>query len=202
MTKEEIGRIIDSMSAPVDPCSVGLETNRLVLRPLVWEDLQDFHEICSQQEVAQMAGWKHSETPEMSEVRLKKEIEDRETLAVVLKESGKVIGTISLQKRPWHEYPIDRALKGRELGFDLHKDYWGRGLMPEAVQALMSHCFEAWGYDYITAGHFRDNDQSKRAIHKCGLGFLFEDDRTLPTGNTYHICTYIKYNPRKEINHV
>jgi ribosomal-protein-alanine N-acetyltransferase len=202
MTKEEISKINCIVSAPVDPNSIWRETHRLILRPLSLEDLQDIHEISSQEEVAQMSGWQCCETPEMSEKRLKHDIEDRETVAVVLKENCKVIGTISLQKRPWHLYPIDRSLKGREFGFDLNKDYWGRGLMPEAVQELMDYCFETWGYDFLIAGHFQDNIQSKRAIEKCGFQFLFEDDRELPSGKVYHIYTYIKYNPRKEIKHV
>lgn len=202
MTKEAIRQIVNTMSAPVDPERVHLETPRLILRPLTFGDLADIHAICSQPEVAQTAGWQCSEDLEASRNRLREYIENGETVAVVLKENQRVIGTISLQKRPWHLYPLDRSLKGRELGFDLNKDYWGRALMPEAVRCLCDFCFESFDYDFLTAGYFQGNDKSRKAIEKCGFSFLFEDDRSLPRGDTVHILTLIRYNPRKEITNV
>ena len=198
MTKEEIGKIIGAMSAPVNVDKIRLETQRLILRPLTWEDFTDIHEICCQEEVAESAGWKASKSEEDSRNRLKAYIEDGETVAIVLKETGKVLGTISLQKRPWHIYPIDRTLRGRELGFDLHSTYWGMGLMPEAVKVLSSYCFDVLGYDFISAGYFRGNEKSRRAIEKCGFSFLFEDDREFPGEAPIHILTHILYNPHKE----
>lgn len=199
---ENAGKIVRQMSAPVDPEQIRIETERLLLRPILETDLMDIHEIAGQKEVAEKAGFAWCENLEMSQKRLQEYIVDRETVAVVLKESQKVIGTISLQKRPWHLYPIDRSLKGRELGFDLNKNYWGFGLMPEAVKALTNHCFAELGYDFVTAGYFRGNTQSQRAIEKSGFRFLFEDDREIPSGKTVHICTYIQYDPRKEIKNV
>lgn len=199
---ENAGKIIRKMSAEVNPEQIHVETERLLLRPILKTDLMDIHEIAGQKEVAEKAGFQWCENLEMSEKRLNEYIEDQETVAVVLKENKKVIGTVSLQKRPWHRYPIDRNYKGRELGFDLNKDYWGRGLMPEAVKALITYCFETLGYDFVTAGHFEKNAQSQRAIQKSGFCFLFEDDRAMPSGETVHICTYIQYHPRKEIANV
>lgn len=199
---ENAGKIVRRMSAPVEPEKIRVETERILLRPVLKTDLMDIHDIAGQREVAEKSGFQWCETLEMSEKLLNEYIEDRETVAVVLKETEKVIGTISLQKRPWHLYPIDHNLKGRELGFDLRKEYWGRGLMPEAVRALCEYCFGKLGYDFITAGHFAGNTQSARAIEKSGFTFLFEDDREIPNGSTVHIRTFIQYNPRKEITHV
>lgn len=202
MTREEIGQIMNGMSAPVDPEGLRLETQRLILRPVELSDFDDIHEICTQPEVSETAGWQLSEDEEMSRKRLQSYMEDGETVAVVLKEENKVIGTVSLQKRPWHTYPIDQKLRGREYGFDLNKYYWGRGLMPEAVMAINRHCFENLGFDFLTAGHFRGNTRSEGAIKKCGFQYLFENDVTLPRGDTLHVHTYILYHPRKEIHHV
>lgn len=202
MTKEEIGQIISRMSGQIDPQRIRLETERLLLRPLNPEDLMDIHEICVQKDVARMAGWQPSEDLQMSQKRLEEYIQDGETLAVVLKDREKVIGTISLQKRPWHLYPINRELRGRELGFDLHRSFWGRGLMPEAVAALKAYCFQTLGYDFLTAGHFEGNHQSRRAIEKSGFVFLFSDDRELPDKQRYRIHTYIDYNSLKGDHHV
>ena len=199
MTKEEIDKLIDTITAPVDVNAICLETDRLILRPLVQADFEDIHEICCQEEVAENAGWKASKTLEDSRKRMEKYLSDRETVALVLKKTGKVIGTISLQVRPWHIYPIDRSLKGRELGFDLNSGYWGRGLMPEAVRSLIDFCFQVLGYDFLTAGYFQGNEKSRRAIEKCGFAFLFADDWNFPDEETIHIITCIQYNPHKEM---
>lgn len=196
---ENTGKIIRQMSAPVDAAAMELETRRILLRPVKQTDLDDIHEICTMKEVAEMSGWQPSENMEMSVKRMLEYMDDNETLAVVLKENQKLIGTISLQKRYWTMYPIDRKLMGRELGFDLNKEYWGNGLMPEAVSGLCDYCFDKLDYDFVTAGHFLRNQQSARAIEKCGFHYLFEAEHTLPTGAKEMIRTYIRYNPRKEI---
>lgn len=191
-------KICSHMSAPVDAASIYLETERMILRPVNQNDLSDIHELCALDEVAQSAGWEVSNTLEDSVTRMLEYMDDNETLAVVLKENGKMIGTISLQKRKWSMYPLNRTLKGRELGFDLHKAYWGRGLMPEAVSALCRYCFEVLQYDFLTAGHFLGNTRSARAIEKCGFTFLFETEFENPGKWKKRIRTYIRHNPRKE----
>lgn len=196
---ENKGKIVRQMSASIEPENIYIETERLVLRPLKYADLPDIHVICGDAEVAKKAGFSHCATLEESEKRLEEYIGDKETLGVARKDNGKIIGTISLQKRPWYLYPIDRNMKGREYGFDLGKAYWGQGYMPEAVKAVTDYCFETLNYDFLTAGHFQGNTQSQRAIEKCGFQFLFEDDRQLDNKETVHICTYIQYNPRKDI---
>jgi ribosomal-protein-alanine N-acetyltransferase len=43
---------------------------------------------------------------------------------------------------------------GREIGYVLNKDYWGKGLMPEAVEAVIDYCFREINFDWLTCGHF------------------------------------------------
>lgn len=195
---ENVNKIIRKMSAPFDVTGVQMETERLVLRPWQETDLMDFHEYAQLEEVAGPAGWKVSKDLDMSKEQLKHYMDDKETFALVLKEDGKVIGSFSVQRRPWHEYPIDRSLKGREFGFDLHSAYWGRDLMPEAVRAVTDYCFKKLDFDFVTCGHFLGNNQSKRCIEKSGFVFLFEKEFELPTGAREQIRTYIRYNTRKE----
>ena len=45
------------MLAPVDITGVRLETERLILRPWTWDDLEDFFEYASIEGLGQMAGW-------------------------------------------------------------------------------------------------------------------------------------------------
>lgn len=196
---ENKDKIIKQMSASIDATSITLETPRLILRPVNQNDLTDIHEIVSDPKVAETAGFSVSGNLDESAKRMQEYVADKETLAVVLKEEGKLIGTVSLQKRDWAMYPIDRKLKGRELGFDLNRSYWGKGIMPEAVKAICECCFETLGYDFLTAGHFRGNTQSARVIEKCGFSFLFEGEHENPGKWKKIIPTYILYNPHKEI---
>ena len=149
--------------------------------------------------MAATAGFAISKTMGDSVKRMLEYMDDNETVAVVLKENNKMIGTVSLQKRNWADYPIDRKLKGRELGFDLNRAYWGRGLMPEAVKTVRDYCFEKLEYDFLTAGYFLGNTKSRRAIEKCGFVFLFESEHENPGHWKKMIRTYIQYNPHKEI---
>ncbi len=190
------------MTAPVDVTHLMVETSRLILRPMKDADLPELHRILSNPEIAKFDGWQVSESLEETQRRLKQAMESREELAVVLKETGKLIGTFALQARDWAEYPIDRSFRGREFGFDLNQNDWGRGLMPEAVAAMTEYCFQTLGYDFVTCGYFVGNERSARLIEKCGFAFLYEGQHTMPTGERPVIRTYIRYNPRKEIYHV
>ena len=54
----------------------------------------------------------------------------------------------------------------------LSKAYWGRGLMPEAVRALIVYSFQTLGFDALICCHFPDNQQSRRVIEKCGFRYF------------------------------
>ena len=184
------------ISAPFDASATRLETLRLLLRPLASEDWGALYPTLTDREIADLTGWKPVVTEQEAETFAQSHVAQNETLALVLKENGQMIGTLSVQKRPWGEYPINQALRGRELGFDLNRDYWGRGLMPEAVLAVCEHCFDALGYDFVTCGAFRRNERSMHTIEKCGFAFLDEAERQLPTGVTEDIVIYIRYSPK------
>ena len=58
----------------------------------------------------------------------------------------------------------------------LAKDRWGRGLMPEAVRAVLAFCFERCSLDAVTVGHFAGNRQSERVIEKCGFRLVRQEE--------------------------
>ena len=184
------------ISPPFDASAVRLETPRLVLRPLNQEDWNALYSTLADAEIADLTGWTPVQTEQEAQASIRDSAQKNETLALVLKENGNVVGTISIQKRPWATYPIHQALHGREFGFDLCREYWGRGLMPEAVRAMCDYCFDVLNYEFVTCGHFARNTRSKRTIEKCGFAFLEEAERQLPTGVTEDIVTYIRYSPK------
>ena len=58
---------------------------------------------------------------------------------------------------------------GREIGYVLSKDYWGQGIMPEAVTAVINYLFNDLNLDFLTCGYYEFNNQSKRVQEKCGF---------------------------------
>ena len=185
------------MNAPVDVTNIRIETDRLILRPWRQEDLEDFYEYARVDGVGQMAGWQPHASMEKSQAILDSFILEKKTFALELKGIGKVIGSLGLETQG-RNVGIPEELLGREIGYVLSKDYWGRGLMPEAVNAVIDYCFSVLGFDYLTCGHFVRNNQSRRVIEKCGFHFLTEYDFETRMGTSERVKLYILYNPQKE----
>ena len=147
-----------------------IETEHLLLRPFVPSDLCDFYEYASVEGVGEMAGWKHHESIEKSQEILNLFIKEDKTFAIVLKENNKVIGSLGIEK-----YGMEHALTefdgyiGREIGYVLSKSYWGRGLMPEAVSAVIRYLFDDLHFDFLLCGYYDFNIQSKKVQEKCGF---------------------------------
>ena len=147
-----------------------IETQRLILRPFKQSDLDDFYEYASVDGVGEMAGWKHHEGKDESQSILDLFINEDKTFAIVLKENNKVIGSLGVE-----EYGMEEALsefyeyQGREIGYVLSKDYWGKGLMPEAVKAAIDYLFNVQKLDFLTCGYYEFNSQSKKVQEKCGF---------------------------------
>ncbi len=147
-----------------------IETSRLILRPFEMGDLDDFFEYASVEGVGERAGWSHHKTKDETLIILKEFIEQDKTFAICLKENNKVIGSLGIE-----EYGMENVLseffnyKGREIGYVLSKKYWGQGLMPEAVKAVIDYLFEEKNLDFIICGYYNFNIQSKKVQKKCGF---------------------------------
>lgn len=159
------------MDIRFDVTEVTLETPRLLLRGFREEDAADFYAYASVPGVGEMAGWKHHESMADTYRVLGMFLEEKNVFALVHKESGRVIGSLGLHvsNTAGTSYEL---LRSKEIGYVLAKDFWGKGLMPEAVQEVIRYCFEELGAELLTVGHFEGNHRSKRVIEKCGFSFL------------------------------
>ena len=184
------------MNAPVDVSNIRIGTERLLLRAWREEDLADLYEYARVDGVGQMAGWNPHENIEVSRQILRSFIDHKKTFALELKESGKVIGSLGLEPRD-ADAGLDKHLSGREIGYVLSKDYWGTGLMTEAVKAVICYCFDALHFDYLTCGHFNHNDRSRRVVEKCGFTFLRDVITSTARGVDEKGKLYVIYNPNK-----
>lgn len=155
------------MNATIDISNVIITTERLILRPWKESDLPDLYEYASVDGVGQMAGWIPHKSIEESRQILERFISEKKVFAVEF--SGKVIGSLGIEEYSYKELPEYSDMLGREIGYVLSKDYWGRGLMPEAVCAVVKYLFEQVNLDFIACGHFTDNNRSMRVQEKCGF---------------------------------
>ena len=183
------------MNAPIDATDIRIETERLILRPWKESDVDDFFAYASVPGVGEMAGWPHHQSKEKTQQTIAMFMRDKDVLAIELKESNQVIGSLGI-----HENDNDHVgpdYLGREVGYVLSKEYWGRGLVPEAVRGVIDYCFNTLYYDYLLCGHFTWNHQSRRVIEKCGFQYLKDISHTTQFGTEELTRLYIIRNTNK-----
>ena len=155
------------MNVEIDISGTIITTKRLVLRPWRQSDLEDFFEYASVDGVGQMAGWLPHRDREESQRILDHFIEKKHVFAIEYR--GKVVGSLGIEPYDEERFTEYESLRCRELGFVLSKDYWGQGIMPEAVEGVLRWLFEEVGLDAVFCGHFVRNRQSARVQEKCGF---------------------------------
>lgn len=155
------------MNAIIDISNVILKTERLILRPWKETDLDDFYEYATVDGVGQMAGWLPHKNKEQTKMILDSFIKSANVFAIEL--DKKVIGSLGIDVYDHKTYPEFADLVGRELGFVLAKEYWGKGLMHEACMEVIKYLFDVVKLDFIVCSHFIENYQSARVQEKCGF---------------------------------
>ena len=179
---------------------IQIETERLLLRAFNQSDLDDFYEYASVEGVGEMAGWKHHESKDKTQEILNDFINEDKTFAIVLKSNNKVIGSLGVE-----EYGMEQTLseffeyKGREIGYVLSKEYWGKGIMPEAVKAVINYLFNEFDLDFLTCGYYDFNTQSKRVQEKCGFKPYRKLLMETKLGTKEHSVLNLLLNPNKNI---
>lgn len=87
-----------------------------------------------------------------------------------------------------------------EIGYWIGKPYWGQGLIPEAVKALLSRCFNDLELNAVWCGYYKGNDKSKRVCEKSGFKYHHTNhDIVSPLGDirTEHFYTMTKDSHNK-----
>ena len=146
-----------------------LETDRLLLRAMRREDAEDMYEYASKSEVTRFLLWSEhgslSYTGEyLKYVESRYSIGDFYDWAIVLKESGKMIGTCGFAK-------IDIVNNSAEIGYVLNPAYRGREIALEAAERVLRFGFEALELNRIEARYMEGNDASRRVMEKLGMSF-------------------------------
>jgi len=56
-----------------------------------------------------------------------------------------------------------------EIGYWIGVPFWGQGLIPEAVRALMHYAFNELNMNKLWCGYFDGNEKLKKVQEKCGF---------------------------------
>ena len=149
-----------------------LETERLILRPHTVEDFEDYFAYIMEPELRRMLGLNGVVDRESAQETFQWLLDNVEFIAMVRKESGKVIGHICIHP------PIDKVAddleftgkKGASITFAIAKQEQRKGLMLEALQCLTARMFRE-GVDYIDCEYTPLNTASRGLQEKLGFHY-------------------------------
>ena len=145
-----------------------LETHRLILRRYRPEDAEDmFSNWASDPEVTKFLTWPTHTNVDVTRYVLNDWISHYDdggffNWAIELKETGSVIGNIAAVK-------VFEEAEAAEIGYCMGRAFWGRGIMPEALRAVMDYLFDTVGLNRIEAHHDVNNPKSGRVMEKAGM---------------------------------
>lgn len=143
-----------------------METPRLLLRRWKPLDFQAFLHFAGDPEVMLPAGSKPAQGLQEAETQFHRALRDEGCYALVLKGTGEPIGKIKFQE-DLRRFRVNSL----SIGYELARAYWGRGLMAEALSAMVEEAFRRRGVEVLAISHFAQNQRSRRVIEKCGFRY-------------------------------
>ena len=176
-----------------------IETKRLILRPWRDTDAPSLFKYASDPEIGPVAGWlPHKSVNDSLEI-IRTVFSSPETYAVVLKETDEPVGCCGIMLSN-SLHAAEMQMNEAEIGYWIGKPYWGQGLIPGAVKALLSRCFNDLELNAVWCGYYEGNDKSKRVCEKCGFKYHHTNhDIVSPLGDrrTEHFYTMTKDSHNK-----
>ncbi len=152
-----------------------IKTNRLLLRSITQEDVDDVFAVFSDPQV--MRYWstppladKDAAAQLIEEIQLGFKRQQALKWGIVLPSENRLIGTATL-------FHPDFTHRRSELGYALGRDHWGRGYMHEALTAVLDYAFHTLHFHRIEADVDPRNAASIRALERLGFqreGYLRE----------------------------
>ena len=149
-----------------------LQTKRLILRRFVESDAEAmFQNWASSAENLTHVTWDPNPDVEVTRNSIRNWVASYTNpnyykWAICLKENPEqVIGDISIVE-------IDEIDSSCEIGYILGKNYWGRGMMTEALKAVLDFCFTQADFQKVRARYASLNPASGRVMEKAGMSYL------------------------------
>ena len=156
------------------PVVTTIETSRLLLRPWQPDDLAELSTLLADPEVTRYLVLNEPFTPQEVAQVAARTLEQWERnrfgpWVAIEKSTGRWVGRIGLNEIL--DWPGPDKI---EVGWELHQEFWGRGLATEGGRASMRYGFEVVGLARIMSATMATNAAARRVMDKCGLRFQGE----------------------------
>ena len=167
-----------------------LETDRLILRKACKEDAEPmFRNWASDPEVTKYLTWPTHNSIAVSEMVIGSWISEYEKenyyqWMIVPRELGEPIGSISVVRQ-------NDRIEEAEIGYCIGSRWWHKGIVSEALAAVIEYLFTEVGMTRIAARHDPNNPHSGAVMRKCGM--KYEGTSRSSDRNNQGICDAAHY---------
>ena len=167
-----------------------LETDRLILRKACKEDAEPmFRNWASDPEVTKYLTWPTHNSIVVSEMVIGSWISEYEKenyyqWMIVPRELGEPIGSISVVRQ-------NGRIEEAEIGYCIGSRWWHKGIVSEALAAVIEYLFAEVGMNRIAARHDPNNPHSGGVMRKCGM--KYEGTSRSSDRNNQGICDAAHY---------
>jgi len=144
-----------------------LETDRLILRDLIPDDCALFQAMSNEEKITKFQKWFMGENGYQQWVdeaitHNKRVPRFAYDMVIVLKSSKQAIGWIG-----WGTHDLEK--REYSFGYALLPEFWGKGIMTEALKCGIKYMFEELNANTISDHCVEDNPASARVMEKAGL---------------------------------
>jgi len=164
-----------------------LETERLLLRPLWRDDVDDMFAIIGDPVAMQYYPRTFTREDAVDWIErnlLRYERDGHSFMAVVLKTSGQMIGDCGLVLQEVEGEPVV------EVGYHFRRDCWGHGYATEAARACMDYAFRELAVERVISLIVPENLPSRRVAERNGM--------KVEKQVTFHDLPHLMYAMRRE----
>ena len=146
-----------------------------ILRPWTLDDLDNLVKFANNRKIADNLtdAFPHPYTREAGIAYITTFKDDNPARIFAIVVDGIACGSIGV-------YPqSDIHRKNAEMGYWLAEEYWGLGIMTQAVKQSIEHSFKSFDINRIFARPFSTNLASQRVLEKAGLKLEARFEKTL-----------------------
>ena len=154
-------------------------------------DLDNLVKYANNQNVAKWLtnGFPHPYTYEAGKAYLSMIANDNPTKVFAIEVNGEAVGSIGIFPQ------TDIHEKNAEMGYWLAEEYWGKGIMTQAIREIVEYGFSTFEIVRIFARPFSTNLKSQRVLEKAGFELEARLKRALfKNGKFMDELTYARFN--------
>lgn len=160
-----------------------LETNRLKLVEIEEKHIDYVYAIFSNEAVTKYYGMPSFTKKEQAQNMISsfsKNFQEKRAMrwGIIQKETNEFVGTVGLNN-------LLLSSKRTEIGYDLLPEHWRKGIISEAVEAVIHYCFGELNLHRIGAVTFPENEASYTLLLKLGFQkegllreYIYQNDKS------------------------